>query len=665
MANHASLLDVWNAGTRLVSQGLDMYTGEKKYELDTKAFKEAVGDPESGIEGLATLQNNLALAYMDPAAGAAYREDPKSYQTYVASELQKWKDNAIKRGNNSRYYNDKINQMYGRAYEGTLEKAVQAEIQTRDLRVNQTFESSATRAINTAPPGQARAAVQNQIELARINDVNINPAILKQWETNGLKMDFNSALAYTPSPGVTKAEIDKKYEDLSKVDDFAVLSDFKSDIESANKAAIATQEALNFGEIKQKYADYENKMDLYRDAVKKGNYADIDRYYREADRLAIDGAREQELARGKNKGEYSAGNLSQITLWSFIRPDKNASEILEEDANRAAGAARQAIPAYKIGIESAVTATLAELGQTGIANSIGNGPNRGTNMSSAIDRLVQDYGKEYGGDREDEDIYRDFNHELMRQILDKNNFGPGVEEIRAIMKIENSVMENIKKRTGLETGDIERELTHGLVNLMADTALMGDMSPEGKTEKVRRLTELKTQYVGSWLNQGLKADNKNTSQASFSNRTSDSEISKFMYVQEQNPDITTRDAITGGIFTPSSFNDNVNFAWERQKSILHNQLGFDENNISKTPNENDKFTATVEGRTFQLKGSRNGEMFLEEYKDDKWTIVAKKVRNNEWNETDSNGKEILKDRPYTNYFGSGTTKSIVPFKAGR
>ncbi|MDR1588290.1 MAG: hypothetical protein LBS57_12605 [Treponema sp.] len=99
---NTSLLEVFNAAAHVGNQITDIYTREKKYELDTKLHEQQMA--------LDLLQNQLAEDYLKigPDGNAPYQSDPALYNTHVQKELNTWLNNAAKAGNNSKYYNDQL-----------------------------------------------------------------------------------------------------------------------------------------------------------------------------------------------------------------------------------------------------------------------------------------------------------------------------------------------------------------------------------------------------------------------------------------------------------------------------------------------------------------------------------------------------------------------------
>jgi hypothetical protein len=633
MANHASLLDVWNAGTRLASQGLDMFTKEKQYELDTQAFKEAVGDPDNGIEGLASLQNTLALKYMDPAAGAEFRENPQLYRNYVTTELEKWKKGAMGRGNKSRYYNDKINQMYGKAYQGTLEKAEQAEIQTRDQRVNKNFEEVANIAIGQSPAGQARAAVEFQIQEAKAKNININPAEIEKMQTQALVTDFNTALKYTPAPGATKVQIDKKYEELSQDKEFAALPTFKSDLNNSWEAAVKSQQAYNFNELSEMSSGYNTARRNYETAVRTGDAGKVDAAYREMTTLYQRGSAEKkEALQGSKKSEYNFANRDQIVSMFLDPPpyvDIRALEA-EEKEKAAAKAQKSAIPTLSEAnavMDSSIDSFIELFGKQGDTNSAGYNPDMGEYYAALIENLHETL-RDVPQYNTSTKIYTGFNTGLMEKLKKANGMSTeATKALKDIMTIRDSDLGDITKRTGLSDLDIETDLFHMLINIAGEFGIGDDKSPETVKRLEDAMNRGRQKYIGILMGAGIGPFKKSSplmdkdegTSSALKNTLNHNDVSKNIYAIHENPDLITKDVQTGGDYIPNAVDDTIKATLEYEKGIL-TDLGINAKNISR---EDDDYVASVNGKKYRLEGSEDGkQMFLEEYQNDNWKTIA-------------------------------------------
>jgi hypothetical protein len=98
---HASILDLWNAGTRLVTQGLDILSKEKRYELDQIAYSAGLRLDTEMYKILQDTQNS---------------NNPEAMQAVFQNRIQEWKNTvAYPGGNNSKYYLDKIENIAAQA----------------------------------------------------------------------------------------------------------------------------------------------------------------------------------------------------------------------------------------------------------------------------------------------------------------------------------------------------------------------------------------------------------------------------------------------------------------------------------------------------------------------------------------------------------------------
>jgi hypothetical protein len=102
---NASLLDVFNAATHVGNQALDIYSREKKYELDIKLYNEAAD--------FQRVQDKLIADLNTPDADGnmAFLQNPGAYAGHVNKTIGEWVNKAAKAGNNSRYYNDRLHEL--------------------------------------------------------------------------------------------------------------------------------------------------------------------------------------------------------------------------------------------------------------------------------------------------------------------------------------------------------------------------------------------------------------------------------------------------------------------------------------------------------------------------------------------------------------------------
>jgi hypothetical protein len=102
---NASLLDVFQAGTHVANQALDIYSREKKYELDMTLYNEA--------SDFQRIQDKLIADLNTPDAGGnmAFLQNPDAYADHVNKTIGEWVNNAARAGNNSPYYNERLHEL--------------------------------------------------------------------------------------------------------------------------------------------------------------------------------------------------------------------------------------------------------------------------------------------------------------------------------------------------------------------------------------------------------------------------------------------------------------------------------------------------------------------------------------------------------------------------
>jgi hypothetical protein len=306
---HASLLDVWNAGARTISQGLEFLSKEKRYELDTRAMEEAAT--------LNNLQNKLVLEYINPAADNPYRTNPEQYRDYVNKQLAAWRTTAVKLGNNSRYYNNLVERMYLKAQEGLGEKVLAADIQTANQRTANDFMKRLNVIVNNSATEQEILA--NGFKA--IDDYRSLFNLLDEKETQE-HIDFvrqtalKKATEFTPTANTKVADINAFYDALAADrlreaapgDDrsaYASLPDARKIIEAARKGAVEASQAARLNALAAKDAVYKRALRDYQTAVQGNDPRTIQAARIEAERAYNAGIADWEAARNKDKAEYN------------------------------------------------------------------------------------------------------------------------------------------------------------------------------------------------------------------------------------------------------------------------------------------------------------------------------------------------------------------------
>jgi hypothetical protein len=326
---HASLLDVFNAGARTLSQGLDLITKQQQFELDTRAMEEEAE--------LNQLQDRLVWEYVNPQAASPYRSNPQQYANYVRQQLAAWRQDAGRRGNDSPYYNNLLEKLQLKAQENMGEKLLAAEIQTAGQRAANDFSSRLNVIINNETTEQGIIekgfeAVDAFESLYNLHGPKETQAYVDQVREAALQ----KAVEFAPTAITTDAEINRFYDSLAREklreappgedrSTYASLPNARNSIETARKAALEAKQAAWFNALKSKNDDYLLTVRSYQEAVASGDPGAM-----QAARIAMEraygaGLPDWEAARGKLKSEYSPDDESKI-MFMFPAPPGDERE---------------------------------------------------------------------------------------------------------------------------------------------------------------------------------------------------------------------------------------------------------------------------------------------------------------------------------------------------
>jgi hypothetical protein len=119
----ATILDAFNAAAGFAEGALDIYSREQKYHLDTVLYQQA--------QEYRRVQDEIAAALTAPDADGnnPYQSDPEAYQRFAERAIADWRKKALAAGNGSRYYGDRLEQLYLEGETATREKILRARNQ--------------------------------------------------------------------------------------------------------------------------------------------------------------------------------------------------------------------------------------------------------------------------------------------------------------------------------------------------------------------------------------------------------------------------------------------------------------------------------------------------------------------------------------------------------
>jgi hypothetical protein len=306
---NASLLDVFNAAARFGNQALDIYSREKKYELDVKLHEQQMA--------LDLLQKKLMEDYLtiDPNGNNQYQSEPELYQKHIDKELDNWLNNAAKAGNNSKYYNDQLTRLHmagqvnmGKKLEGAKVLAARQQAAAAYRKEDNIILNDE----NKTPPEKLQARLAN-LELGRQNNLfditNFNEERDRIYTTT-----LEHALGQN-----LQATTDDDSKEVKRI-----AADFPNDMpgkaETVQKAA-GTRKAqiwkTNFtlGDADEK--KYRNKIASAKNAQQAGEgELETMRHFQALARDSyFKGIQVKNKALGENASEYDPNDRPKIKSW--------------------------------------------------------------------------------------------------------------------------------------------------------------------------------------------------------------------------------------------------------------------------------------------------------------------------------------------------------------
>jgi hypothetical protein len=319
----ATLLDAWNAGTRFASQALNMLSEEKKYVQDVDLFNASMDFENRQIQ-IAKARETI---YDD--GGINYQNNPnypKDFKEYLAKELSGWRETWGKKYADSRYFTDNLHEIESRGGTALNQALAEAEVNYARQRVNVTYEDELNTIDNNPNLGieEKRALMLELTERTR-GAAGWDEAVYERNKKAVLAKSLQAELDFTAGEGITVEAIRKRYDTLAadslkggnaetgeEAGLYAAVPKAKEAIAIGRDAAVASQQAYNFQQLKELDAAYDVARRDYATAVAGGDPARVDAAYREMMGAYYAGKPEQETALGKGAAEFNPDNRVQI-----------------------------------------------------------------------------------------------------------------------------------------------------------------------------------------------------------------------------------------------------------------------------------------------------------------------------------------------------------------
>jgi hypothetical protein len=268
---NTSLLEVFQAGTHAANQALDIYSREKKYELDGIYFQEELNLKNSMHQ---MIEDYKKIDMDSPDGSNAYQQNPQMYRDYINKTISQWRDNALKSGNNSQYYNDLINRTQLTAREKMEEAAYTAEVAAGNQRATIALDKAYWGVMQDAnmDPGEKLNTILALGE--KFSGLNgFTPEEKNKWNIKA----YNDFLNYYTSNNIqpTTAQDRQYLESLKGL--------LPQDLPERD-AAIAKAEGVRRNQIQTANKDEMLKDDaiyqtLLRESVREGNVYNTPKYY--------------------------------------------------------------------------------------------------------------------------------------------------------------------------------------------------------------------------------------------------------------------------------------------------------------------------------------------------------------------------------------------------
>jgi hypothetical protein len=275
---HATIADVFNSFSRAASQGMDIYSREKKYHLDTELYKQA--------QDYELLQNKLAqnLAAVDENGQMPFLNKPDEYRKYVEKSMADWREKARNAGNGSRYYNDSLDRMFLQGQTGMQTKIYAAEKQAERQQFLIDLQKNIQNEYNNPDREKGLANALGHRQNAAIQNV-LGPEAGMKLENEIVNTFFGKEGAYQDNGTDTVAEgrqtvktqldeYERSLRETYNINPDEYIEDKQIKTEAAQRVAEMTIQDRNYNQLdiadeayKKNLHDIQNRIPGWEDLV--------------------------------------------------------------------------------------------------------------------------------------------------------------------------------------------------------------------------------------------------------------------------------------------------------------------------------------------------------------------------------------------------------------
>jgi ElaB/YqjD/DUF883 family membrane-anchored ribosome-binding protein len=643
----ASILDVFNASTRVASQGLDMYSREKKYHLDTELYKQS--------QDLELLQNRLAedLYKPDDSGQMPFLNKPEEYRKYVEKSLAEWNRKAVAAGNGSRYYNDNLNRLTLQGQTAMGKKIYEAEQVAKRQQFLIDLQKNIQNDYNNPDREEGLSNALGHRQDGAINNI-LGPEAGMKMETEIVNTFFGKAGVYTDNGTDTVAAAaetvrdqldgyERNLREIHGINPDEYIEDKKIKADAARRAAVIAVQDRNYNNLdisdetyRQNLQDIQNKIPGWQYLV--GPTVEMFIKGRAEVNAGIEGNRQSEYADDKKPA------MKRMFPWDDVLGEKPGEEKKSVDA------AMNDFSSEWIQHNKYLDALQKEEG--GYEDSNGFSIEKGLDISQ-IDKALWEMNVANGWGLTVTELRNRFESKVLSDLASETNVAAGKTVIMQMLHLNESEWEAVMKKSGLTKSEINQDMMVRVFNANAEYARMnalagdnGTLQKEAREYYLGQLTQIKNTYVGKNLDISDRVEyDPEEGTSSYKRGLNDfRNLARVIKQMEGNSALIQQDRHGNGLAMSRINDDTLRTSLSEMGDILNSfpdakAAGMEGDTVVMTAGDGNKYRLT----------ERDGRVQLSMREGDNWTpkaeLYGKAGGDFLWLETDDNGikKSIRRD----------------------
>jgi ElaB/YqjD/DUF883 family membrane-anchored ribosome-binding protein len=638
----ASILDVFNASARLASQGLDMYSQEQKYHLDTELYKQA--------QDLDLLQNRLAedLYKPDATGQMPFLNKPDEYRRYVEKSLAEWNRNAVAAGNGSRYYNDSLNRIALQGQTAMGKKVYAAEQVAARQQFLIDLQKNIQNEYNNPDREKGLANALGHRQNGLINNV-IGPEAGMKLENEIVNTFFGKEGAYQDNGTDTVAEgrqtvktqlddYEKSLRETYKINPDEHIEDKRIKTEAYLRAAETAIQDRNYNQLDMDAKDWQQKINDYLEHAPgwENLFPQIVTGWFSG-RAEVDAGTE-----GNRQSEYA--DDKKPTMKSMFRWDERLGKRPGEE-KWTVDAAMNNFSSEWIQHNKYLDALQKE--EAGYEDSNGFSIQKGLDISQ-IDKELWEMNVANGWGLTVTELQTRFTSKVLSDFASETNVAAGKTVLMQMLQLNESEWEAVIKKSGLTKSEINRDMMVRVFNANAEYARMnalagdnGTLQKEAREYYLGQLTQIKNTYTGKNLDisDQVKYDPQEGA-SSYKRGINDfRNLAGVIKQMEGNAALIQQDWQGNGVAMSRINDDTLRASLSEMGDILNS---FPDAKAVAMTGDTVVMTAG-DGNRYRLT-ERDGQVQLRVREGDEWTpkaeLAGKAGRDFLWLETDTNGNKV-------------------------